>query len=53
MINSEETIAEYIAAKRQVKRIVKQEKRNKGLSMQEFVTTIPKASPLMLTRDEL
>ena len=28
-INNEETVAEYIAAKRQVKRIIKQEKRNK------------------------
>ena len=31
MINSEETIAEYIAARREVKGIVKQEKRNKEL----------------------
>ena len=44
MINSEETIAEYIEAKRQVKRIVKQEKCNKEL--QEFLNTIPKASTL-------
>ena len=28
-INNEETVAEYISARRQVKRIVKQEKRNK------------------------
>ena len=28
--NDEETVAEYIEAKRQVKRIVKQEKRNKN-----------------------
>ena len=33
MINNEETVAEYIAARRQVKRIVKQEKRNKELSI--------------------
>ena len=32
MINSEETIAEYIEDRRQVKRIVKQEKRGKELS---------------------
>ena len=29
-INNEETVAEYIEAKRQIKRIVKQEKRNKN-----------------------
>ena len=33
MLNSEETIAEYIEAKRQFKRVVKQEKRNKKLSI--------------------
>ena len=32
-INNEETVAEYIAARRQVKRIVKQEKPNKELSI--------------------
>ena len=31
MINREETIVEYIEARRQVKRIVKQDKRNKEL----------------------
>ena len=33
MINNDETIAEYTEAKRQVKRIVKQEKRNKELNI--------------------
>ena len=46
-INSKETIAEYIEAKRQVKRIVKQEKRNEEITLQEFVNTIPKASTLI------
>ena len=32
-INNEETVAEYIAGRREVKRIVKQEKRNKELSI--------------------
>ena len=32
-IINQETVAEYIAARRQVKRIVKQEKRNKELSI--------------------
>ena len=43
MINSEETIAEYIEARRQVKRIVKQEKRNKGLSIARICKHNPKS----------
>ena len=33
MINNEETVADYTEAKRQVKRIVKREKRNKELNI--------------------
>ena len=47
MISSEETIAEYIEARRQVKRIVKQEKRDRNYALQEFVNTIPRASTLI------
>ena len=42
-INNEETAAQYIAAKRQVKRIVKQEKRNKELSIARICKHNPKS----------
>ena len=42
-ISNEETVAEYIAAKRQVKRIVKQEKRNKELSIARICKHNPKS----------
>ena len=44
MINSEQTIAKYIEAKRHVKKIVIQEKHNRELSI---ARTIPKASTLI------
>ena len=43
MINSEETIAEYIEAKRQVKRTVKHEKRNKEFSIAKICKHNPKS----------
>ena len=43
MINSEETIAEYTEAKRQVKRIVKPEKYNKELSIARICKHNPKS----------
>ena len=43
MIDSEETIAEYIEAKRQVKRIVKQEKRENELSIARICKQHPKS----------
>ena len=43
MINREETIAEYIEAKRQVKRIVKQNKRNEELSIARICKHNPKS----------
>ena len=42
-INNEETVAEHIAAWRQVKRIVKQEKRNKELSIARICKHNPKS----------
>ena len=42
MINSEETIAEYMEVKRQGKRIVKQKKRNKDLSIVRICKHNPK-----------
>ena len=42
-INNEETVAEYIEAKSQVKRIVKQEKRNKELSIARICKHNPKS----------
>ena len=42
-INNEETVAEYIAARKQVKRIVKQEKRNKELSIAGICKHNPKS----------
>ena len=43
MINNEEIIAEYIAACRQVKRIVKQEKSSKELSIARICKHNPKS----------
>ena len=43
MINNEETVAVYIAAGRRVKRIVKQEKRNKELSIARICKHNPKS----------
>ena len=42
-INNEETIAEFIAARREVKMIVKQEKRNKELSIARICKHNPKS----------
>ena len=42
-INNEETIAEFIAARREVKTIVKQEKRNKELSIARICKHNPKS----------
>ena len=42
-INIEETVAEYIAARRQVKRIVKQEKGNNELSIARICKHNPKS----------
>ena len=42
-INNEETVAEYIEAKRQVKRIVKQEKRNEELNIARICKHNPKS----------
>ena len=41
--NNEETVAEYIEAKRQVKRIIKQEKRNKELNIARICKHNPKS----------
>ena len=41
--NNEVTVAEYIEAKRQVKRIVKQEKRNKELNIARICKHNPKS----------
>ena len=46
MINSKECFAEYIEARRLVERIVKQETRNKELSVARICKTIIKASIL-------
>ena len=43
-INNEETISEFIAARREVKIIVKQEKRNKELSIARICKHNPKSS---------
>ena len=43
MINNEETISEFNAARRDVKRIVKQEKRNKELSISRICKHNPKS----------
>ena len=43
MINSQETFAEYIVDRRQVKRIVKQEKREKELSIARICEQNPKS----------
>ena len=42
-INNEENIAEFIAARREAKRIVKQVKRNKGLSIARICKHNPKS----------
>ena len=51
-INNEETIAQFVADRREVKRIVKQEKRNKELSIAGISKHIPKASTLISTKEE-
>ena len=44
MINNEETIAEYIEGRRQIKRNAKQEKRNSELSIAKICKYIPKST---------
>ena len=48
MINNEETVAEYTKAKRQVKRIVKQEKRNGELNIARICKHNPNYSSFVL-----
>ena len=51
-INNECTITEFIAARREVKRIVKQEKRNKKLRMARICKHNSKSFTLMSTKEE-